>query len=140
MNGKLYYLTKKFSSSLSHTTGAAFALTIAFTLCADIIPQQCTEHKVLLWGKLVEGTSHHNPYGIHTFLLSEEQVQTVVAYGLYDIINVLPFESFQRECLVFFVESKQNHLSDALLELIYMVHQDLHVYRHYHSLLHFFSV
>ncbi len=112
---------------------AAFSFAIAFALSAYIIPQQCAEHEILFWGKLVEGARNHQFYGIHAFFLSEKEVHAVVAHWLDNVVYVLMLQSFYCKVFIFLVESEEYHLPNALFIFIYMVHEYFHVNRHYFS-------
>ena len=65
------------------------ALTIAFTLSADIIPQHGTQDEILFRRKLAQRFGNNHADSIQTFLLAKEEIQPVVANRLDDVINVL---------------------------------------------------
>lgn len=71
----------------------------------------------------------------HSFLPKKE-VQPFVAHGLYKVVDVLSLKSRNGIMLILLVESEEHHLPYALLELIDMVHEHLHIDGHNLFLLH----
>ena len=65
------------------------SLTIAFTLGTDIISQHGTQDEILFRRKLAQWFGNNHADSIQAFLLTKEEIQTVVANRLDDIINVL---------------------------------------------------
>ena len=65
------------------------SLTIAFTLSTDIISQHGTQNEILFRRKLAQRFGNNHADSIQTFLLTKEEIQTVVANRLDDVINVL---------------------------------------------------
>ena len=65
------------------------ALTIAFALGTDVISQHGTQDKILFRRKLAQRFGDYHADSIQAFLLTKEEIQTVVANRLDDIINVL---------------------------------------------------
>ena len=65
------------------------ALTIAFALGTDIISQHGTQNEILLRCKQAQWFGDYHADSIQAFLLAKEEIQTVVANRLNDIINVL---------------------------------------------------
>ena len=108
---------------------ALLTLTIAFTLCTDIIPQHGTENEILFGRKLVERSGHHQSDGVETLFLAEEQVESLRAHALDDITDSSMFKSSAGKGLIAFVESEEHHAADSLLQLIDMIHEHLHVGR-----------
>ena len=65
------------------------SLTIAFTLSTNVISQHGTQDKILFRRKLAQRFGDYHADSIQAFLLTKEEIQTVVANRLDDIINVL---------------------------------------------------
>lgn len=112
------------------------AQTIAFALRADVISEHGTEYEVLLRSKLVERTVHHPPYGMNALPLSEEQVHLSAVHRLHHEVDVLPPQTAHRRLLILSVHREEHHLSHALLQLIYMIHEHLQFGGMYLSPLH----
>lgn len=64
-------------------------LTIAFALGTDVISQHGTQDEILFRRKLAQRFGDYHADSIQTFFLTKEEIQTVVANRLDDIINVL---------------------------------------------------
>ena len=107
---------------------ACFAFAIALALHADVVAQHGTEHEILLGSELAQRACGYHAYGIEALLAPEVEVQTVVAYGLYDVRYVLPFQALYGKFFVFLVECEEHHAAYTFLVFIDVVHENLHVY------------
>ena len=108
---------------------SVLALTVSLALRADVIAKHCAEHEILFGSEQVERPCHNHAYSVETLLFAEIQIQSIVAYRLDDILDVLAFQSAYGKILVFLVESEEYHLAHSLLVFVDVVHQNLHVYR-----------
>lgn len=66
-------------------TATLLALTVTLTLSAEVIAKHGAKDEVFFGRELVERPVDKHPNGIETLLLAEEEVETVVTYGLDDI-------------------------------------------------------
>ena len=75
--------------SLSNLANFLLALTIALALRTNIISQHRSKDEILLRRKLAQWFGDNHTDSIQTFTLAKEEIQTVVANRLNDVINVL---------------------------------------------------
>ena len=76
---------------------------------------------------MAERLRYHQAYGIKTFFLAKEQVQTVVTYRLDDVAYVLVLQSCDDKLLITLVEGEKHHSAHTFLKLVDVVDQNLHV-------------
>lgn len=75
--------------SLSNLANFLLPLAKALALRTNIISQHRPKDEILLRRKLAQWFGDNHTDSIQTFLLTKEEIQTVVANRLNDIINVL---------------------------------------------------
>ena len=75
--------------SLSNLANFLLPLTEAFALRTDVISQHRPKDKILLRRKLAQWFGNDHTDSIQTFTLAKEEIQSVVANRLDDVINVL---------------------------------------------------
>jgi len=113
--------------SLRLFAAAAFPLAITLTLGADVITKHRSEDEILLGRELVQWSCNHQTDSVKALLAPEKEVHPVVAHGLDDIADVLFLQTRGGIILILLVESEQHHTAHALLKLVDMIHQHLHV-------------
>ena len=104
-----------------------FPLTVALTLGTNVVAKHGTEDEVFLGRETVQRTVDHQADGIHARLLSEEKVDAVVVYRLYNIVDMLVLQTGDGKSLIPFVTGEQHHLPHAFLIFVDVVHENLQV-------------
>ena len=117
-------------------TATLLALTVTLTLSAEVIAKHGAKDEIFFGRELVERPVDNHPNGIETLFLAEEEVETVVTYGLDDIGDARMFQTGAGEGLVALIEGEENHVTYSFLEFVDVVHEHFHVGGQYLGLLH----
>ena len=63
-------------------------------------------------------------YGIHTFGLTKEQIYLIGVYFLYQVADILSFQTAYGKGFLFLVHRIEYHVAFSLLEFVYMVQEN----------------
>ena len=103
-------------------------LAIALALAPDVVTQKGSQNKVFLGRQLVERARHHQADSVHALLAAEKKVDRILAGRLHQITDLLALQALLGIGQVAAVEGVEHHLADALLVLVDVIHQHLHLY------------
>ena len=61
------------------------------------------------------------PYGFHTFGLTKEQIYLIGIYFLYQVTDILFFQTLYGKRFVILIHGVEHHVAYPFLEFVYMV-------------------
>ena len=103
------------------------AFTITLALRADIITEHCTQNEILFGAELVEWARYHHPDCIQTLFSTEENIHSIRAHRLNDIVDMLMRKTLNGKLFVASVGGIKHHSAHAFLIFVYVIHQHFQI-------------
>ena len=104
-----------------------FSLTIPLALRTNVVAEHGTKDKILLWRKLVQWTGDDKPDSLQTLAPTKIHVQVLLPDGLQQVWYALTLQALYGQFTVLLVAGEQHHMAHALVQLVDVVHQHLHL-------------